>query len=317
MPRCTPTGSSSRWAACPAPTARNGWTGGLAAERLAAAGVLLPGSVAGPGGAPARDDPDAVLIRVLGRFEVSVAARPVPPPAWQSRKARDLLRVLVSRRGRAVPRSELSELLWPDDDPARTGHRLSVLLSIVRTVLDPDRQAGTDRYVIAEQASVALDLTRVRVDIEEFLAEVSHGMRLRDRGSSVAARALLAAAEARYAGEAFEDEPYESWSAPLQEEARAAYLRTLRALAQLSREAAEPEQAVRCLLRILEKDPYDEESHRALVETLVEGGRHGEARRAFSRDAAAMREIGVPPPTVRMLEPRRGAPARLPSTGRP
>ena len=42
------------------------------------------------------------------------------------------------------PRGELCELLWPDDDPSRTGHRLSVLLSIVRGVLDPDRVFAND-----------------------------------------------------------------------------------------------------------------------------------------------------------------------------
>ncbi|HEU4425293.1 MAG TPA: hypothetical protein VFR67_22405, partial [Pilimelia sp.] len=112
----------------------------LAAERLAADNIPLD---AFPG--PAAVAPDAghgrtgVLLRTLGRFEVQVAGCAVPPAAWQSRRARDLLRVLVTRRGRPVPRSELCELLWPDDDPAKTGHRLSVLLSIVRGVLDPDR----------------------------------------------------------------------------------------------------------------------------------------------------------------------------------
>ena len=58
-----------------------------------------------------------VQIQVLGRFEVRVGNQPVPATAWQSRKARDLLRILVARRARVVPREELAELLWPDDDP--------------------------------------------------------------------------------------------------------------------------------------------------------------------------------------------------------
>src|SRR3712207_7466618 len=57
---------------------------------------------------------------------VLVGARPVPLTAWRSRQARSLLKILVARRGRPVPRTELCELLWPDDDPQRTAHRLSV-----------------------------------------------------------------------------------------------------------------------------------------------------------------------------------------------
>jgi DNA-binding SARP family transcriptional activator len=278
----------------------------LAAERLATAGALAhrPGTVsdapraAGPAGGD-------VVIRALGRFEVEVGDHTVPASRWQSRKARDLLRILVARRGRPVPRGELCELLWPDDDPDRTGHRLSVLLSIVRGVLDPARACATDHYLVADQASIALDIARVRVDVEEFLAHVAHGRRLVDRGAFAEAHTLLVAVERQYRADAFEDEPYAEWSRPMREEARAAYLTVLRMLAQVSRVAAGPGAAVGYLLRLLERDPYDESAHRALVRTLVAGGQHGEARRAFARYGEAMRSIGVRPPDEVVLAPAR------------
>ena len=48
-------------------------------------------------------------------------------------------------------------MLWPDGPSNRISHRLSVLLSIVRSTLDPDRRVPTDHYLIADQASVTLD----------------------------------------------------------------------------------------------------------------------------------------------------------------
>jgi DNA-binding SARP family transcriptional activator len=252
----------------------------LATDRLAAAGVDV---------GRAAPEPGAVVIRALGQFEIWVGARQVPASAWQSRKARDLLRILVARRGRRVPRSELAELLWPEDDPTRTGHRLSVLLSIVRTAVHPD-------VVVADQSSVALDLARSRVDVEVFLADVAHGMRLRDRGALAEAHRVLATAVLSYGGEAFSDEPYADWTIPLREEARAAYLRAVRALAELCRATGETELAVSYLQRLLEQDPYDEAGHRCLVEILVAGGQHGQARRAFARYTEAMAAIGVRPP---------------------
>jgi hypothetical protein len=152
----------------------------LAAEKLATAGVradqhTLPAS---RGGDPPSGD---VAIRALGRFEVLIGGQSIPTSVWKSRKARDLLRILVARRGRPVPRSELCELLWPEDDPGRTGHRLSVLLSIVRGALDPARAHGVDRFVVADQTSIALDIGQVRVDVEDFLAHVAHGRRLVER----------------------------------------------------------------------------------------------------------------------------------------
>lgn len=292
----------------------------LAAEQLAGAGAAGPSpsgvgpaaaGAPGTGGQPAAPGPvREVVIRAFGRFEVLLGDRGVPASLWQSRKARDLLRILVARRGRPVPRSELCELLWPDDDPDRTGHRLSVLLSIVRGVLDPDKTHPTDHYLVADRSSIALDITRIRVDVEEYLAHVAHARRLVDRGCLAEARTLLLAVDRQYRADAFEDEPYAAWCSGLREEARAAQVRVLRMLAQVSRVEAGPEVAVEYLLRLLDRDPYDESAHRALVRTLVADGQHGEARRAFARYGEAMRSIGVRPPDEAILLPaRRGRPA--------
>jgi DNA-binding SARP family transcriptional activator/ATP/maltotriose-dependent transcriptional regulator MalT len=235
-----------------------------------------------------------VQIQVLGRFEVRVGNQPVPATAWQSRKARDLLRILVARRARVVPREELAELLWPDDDPTRTGHRLSVVLSILRTVLDPDRAAGIDQFILADKSGVALDPTWIRIDVEAFLGDVAHGSRLYEQGALEEAKAILTAAEKSYVGDPFADEPYADWAAPLREQARAAYLRTHRTLARLARHAGDADQVHSHLLSILEQDQYDEDAHRTLVSTLVAAGRHGEARRAQVRYREAMAAIGVP-----------------------
>ena len=140
-----------------------------ALTRLAAAGVLASTDT-GEGSTTGR-----VRIVTFGRFEVIVDGVAVPAETWQSRRARELLRLLVCRRGRAIPRLEICETLWPDDDPDRTMHRLSVLLSIVRGVLGSDA-------LIADQACVALDRARVQVDVEQFLADVGDAVALARAG---------------------------------------------------------------------------------------------------------------------------------------
>ncbi|MET7877642.1 BTAD domain-containing putative transcriptional regulator [Micromonospora profundi] len=277
----------------------------LAGEQVALAGALVDRTASSFGGWAAGAGPvyQRVVIRALGRFEVHLDGHPVPASQWQSRKARDLVRILVARRGRPVPRGELCELLWPDDDPDRTGHRLSVLLSIVRGVFDPTKTFAPDHFLIADQACIALDVSRLRVDVEEFLAHVAHARRLLERGAMAEGRTVLLSADRQYRADAFEDEPYADWSGPLREEARAAYLGLLRMLAQVSRATAGPAAAVTYLLRLLERDPYDQPAHRALVRALVAAGQHGEARRALARYREAMRAIGVHPPDELILAP--------------
>ncbi|MBB5869100.1 DNA-binding SARP family transcriptional activator [Allocatelliglobosispora scoriae] len=257
----------------------------LAADRLAAAGLQTPC----PGTGTAE-------IRTLGRFEVLVAGRPMPPAAWQSRKARDLLRLLVARRGRPAMREELTELLWADERGGgldRRGHRLATALSIIRGVLDGNRPASAESVVIADGGSVALDTSRVVIDFETFMRQADHGLQLRRRGRDTDARTVLVAAERLYTGDFLEGESYEDWSAMPREQARATYLRVGRALAEDATRAGDTKDAIHYLLRILAMDSYDEQSHLDLIDAFSTAGQHGEARRARDRYVAAMRQIGV------------------------
>lgn len=257
----------------------------LARERLASVGMPLPvyAAAGGPGG--------GVEIRTLGRLAVLIGGEPVPATVWQSRKARDLLRILVSRRGRAVPREEIAHLLWGDDDPGPVGHRLSVALSTVRSVLDPGRRHPADYFLIADSGSVALDMARAVVDVERFLAEADHGLRLHERGESAQALEVLAAAERAYTGDFLEDEPYDDCTVAVRETARATYLHCARVLARLQRRIGDTAGCLRNLHNILDKDPYDEHCHREIIDVLEATGAHGEARRARGRYAAAMQAL--------------------------
>ena len=60
-------------------------------------------------------------------------------------------------------------------------------------------------------------------------------------------------------------------------------------------EMGDPWAAVNYRLRVLERDPYDEDAHLGLVSTLSAAGRHGEARRFYRAYVARMEELGVEP----------------------
>jgi DNA-binding SARP family transcriptional activator len=234
-----------------------------------------------------------VAIAALGGFRVLRDGTPVPLAEWQSKKARDLLKILVSRRGRPISREALFEALWPDDDPEPLANRLSVALTTVRSILDPDRRFPAEHYILADKSSVALDLDHLPTDVERFfvLAERARASAAAD-GDGTAFRAL-AEAEAAYTGDFLEEDPYEEWAAPVREEAQAMYLGVARAMAVQSSARGDVDGAIRLWLRVLEKDPFDEGAHLELVGMLNRAGRHGEARRRFGIYAERMTEIGV------------------------
>ncbi len=248
-----------------------------------------------PQGAARAAPAAAVAIESLGRFRVLCDGAAVPRSAWRSRKARDLLKMLVVRHGRPVARDALIEALWPGEDPVRCANRLSVALSTLRGVLDHERRYGPDHFVASTGGAVALDLDHVAVDLEAFLREAAAGLALREEGRAGEAQARLMAAESAYAGDLLEEDIYEDWAVAAREEARDAYVRVARQLAADAAAAGDHDGAGRYLLRVLERDAYDEEAHLALVVALADAGRHGEARRAYRAYRARMDEIGVEP----------------------
>jgi DNA-binding SARP family transcriptional activator len=228
----------------------------------------------------------------LARFRVARAGQPIPLAAWQSRKARDLFKMLVSRRGRPAPREVLMEALWPGQSPGPLGNRLSVLLSTVRGVLDPEKRHDPDHFVAANNRSAWLQREHVSVDVEEFLTAAGEALALR-RAGAPDAHERLAAAEAAYSGDYLEEDAYEDWAIALREESRAVYTEVVRALAADATGRNDPDAAIRFHLRVLERDPYDESAHLGLVTTLEAAGRHGEARRCYRAYCTRMDEIGV------------------------
>ena len=233
----------------------------------------------------------AVSIRSLGFFQVFRAGVAVPRNAWQSRKARDLLKILVARR-RSVTRDQLMEFLWPDVDTSRAGNRLSVVLTTLRDVLEgPDRPAG-EGVLVTDGNAVWLDRSKVTVDVEEFLAHATTALEAHHNGEPGAVDRLIAA-EAEHTGDFLEEDPQQEWAMAVAEDVRASHIALLRALATALGDRGDVNRVVRYTLRLLQQDRYDEQAHLELVQAHLDAGHHGEAHRCYQIYAQRMVELGV------------------------
>jgi DNA-binding SARP family transcriptional activator len=246
--------------------------------------------VAGPLGALVRCAPKW-SIKTLGMFRVIRDGIPIPNLAWRSKKARDLLKILAVRR-RPTPRDQLMELLWPEVEPAVASNRLSVLLSTVRDVLQPDPFG--EAPLITTNGAVSLHPAQVSIDVEDFLTQATTALDA-DRSNNPTATAQLTAALTAYTGDFFEDDPYQDWASWLADEVRVTHIALLRALAARMLDTTDIDAAVRYILRLLQQDKYDEQAHLTLVGALLNAGRIGEARRHYEIYRVRMTEIDVHP----------------------
>ncbi|GAA3622405.1 LuxR C-terminal-related transcriptional regulator [Nonomuraea rosea] len=238
----------------------------------------------------------AVVVETMGTFRLLRGTVPVSRTAWQSRKARDLLKILISRRGAGISRERLVEILWPDQEGEAVGlRRLNVMVSTLRAVLDPGRERPADAIVVSDEGALRLDLSNINVDVEKFLDLVAGAARLDQAGRTAEALERWAAAESAYGGEFCEEDPYADWAVGLREQARLAYVQAAARLAGARTAEGRHDDAARLWLRLLERDRYDERAHLGLVRVLDLAGRRGDARRRYQLYAERMRELEVEP----------------------
>lgn len=238
-----------------------------------------------------------VRVDTLGTFRVRVGEVLVPAAAWRSNKARQLLKLLLVRRGQPLPRDAAMALLWPDggDSRERVANRFNVALSTVRSMLDPDRTWDSGHHVTSAGDTIRLDLATVDVDLERFMTAVEDGLTAYRNRRPEAARPLLETAVSVYRGDFLEEDAYADWAVTPREQARMACVEALHALADMAATSGSHDRTARYLLRALERDQFDERAHVGLVRAEVAARRHGDARRHYRVYAQRMRELGLEP----------------------
>ncbi|MCW2799971.1 MAG: DNA-binding transcriptional activator of the family [Aeromicrobium sp.] len=268
------------------------------AERLARAGLRSLGvqddayGIAGPLHVVRADaDETPVRVHTLGTFVLYRAGEPVAASEWPSRKARDILKILAARGASGIRRGELADALWPDDDDP--GSKLSVALSHLRRVLDPDKKHDASHFVIADRAAVRLDLDNTSVDVVEFRRAATESLAAHT-SKDPGAIEMLEAAAAMHTGDFLGDDLYEDWAAEARDEVEALGGDIIRVLAFALAKTSDPQRAVGWFARLLHYDPHDEPTYEALIFLLASDRRHGEARRYHRMYEMRMRELDVP-----------------------
>lgn len=102
----------------------------------------------------------AVRVQTFGDFEVFVHGKLLE---WEREKARELLALLVDRRGASVTTAEISLALWEDDSKIRN---VQTIISSLRKTLN---RAGVGEILIKARNRTAVDVSQISCDLYEFI----------------------------------------------------------------------------------------------------------------------------------------------------
>ena len=231
----------------------------------------------------------SVRIRLCSVLTVETADRTLTGRDLGSRKARTLLALLASERGRMVPLDRVVDALWASAPPADPAANVATLVSRSRRLLGEGVLAATGRaYGIASEACT-VDLDEAGTLADEAASRLSAGE------SALAAAAARRALDLLGSPPALPDEPDADWVLRIRRQADDLRRRTRHLLAE-GVTTSEPAEAAGVAADAVAADPYDERAVRNLMRALVGEGSTAAALSAYDELATRLRdELGIDP----------------------
>jgi DNA-binding SARP family transcriptional activator len=232
----------------------------------------------------------ALRIEMFGGLRVFVNGEPLPADVWKRRRARDIFAYLVSLRGKAIARTRLIDLYWPETDADAAHDNLRVTISAVRKAIgDVVKFEGNGyRFVAPPNTSV---------DTELFDDHIEAGRQAVARGVLDEARRSFSAAVDLYRGDFLEGLEDGGWQWRERERMNAACLEALRWLVADLEGGASFRRLM--LDRLLEFAPFDIDAVRTRLELMLGEMRVEDARREYEGWKQRYRaSVGSEPPEL-------------------
>ena len=210
--------------------------------------------------------PEAVRVRMLGGFSVSVGPRTIRQDEWRSKKAAGLVKVLALAPGHRMHREQVIDFLWPDSGEKAASNNLRQVVYGARRVLDPASDSPGRYLGSREEHLVLCPDGQLWVDVDAFEEAASTARRSRDPAAYRAAIDL-------YSGELLPEDRYEEWADSRREQLPQLYLALLIELAALYEGRGEYAQAIEALGNATSVEPTLEEAHTSLMRLHALSGR--------------------------------------------
>jgi ATP/maltotriose-dependent transcriptional regulator MalT/DNA-binding SARP family transcriptional activator len=242
--------------------------------------------------------PYTLRIRTLGAFGIWRGDHEVRDRDWRSSKARQLFQLLLTERGRALPRDRVLESLWPEMEPDAAANNLRVTLNRLGKAIEPDRPEGAPPAYLLQQGDTYGFNTESdhQLDAADFAEAVAEGQRAARRGQRTAAIAAFRKAIGLYSGPYLPDNMYEDWTVVERERLAMLFNDAAMRLGGLLLEEGLAHEAIGLAWRVLENDRAHEDAYRLLMRAHATLGERSTALRLYARCVSMLRdELGVEP----------------------
>jgi hypothetical protein len=141
-------------------------------------------------------------IETLGGFEILRGDTPMDESEWKRSQPKELLKSILSRGGKKVPRDLLMEDLWPEGEYDSIDGKFKVTLHRLRKSLEPEMDKDfKSSYIHLKDNLVSLDEALCELDVYSFSSLIKEGEAKEKENDLKAAISLYTKATERYKGD--------------------------------------------------------------------------------------------------------------------
>jgi len=202
--------------------------------------------------------PQKLKISLLGKFELSIDSRRLDASAWNSSKALMLLKYLAANQRQGyIPKDFLIELLWPEQNPEKTGSRFNMAMSSLRKTLEPEiaPKAGS-AYIDRKKDTYRIFPDLCQTDTDLFSSLILKAKKACP-GSDDAVDSYVKACEI-YKGPFLEEDLYQEWCIEKRHIFLQQYIDALQAVIRLFDARKNIKQAIIYSQKLVDISPLDE-----------------------------------------------------------
>lgn len=233
---------------------------------------------------------------MLGPVEiVRDPSRPLGGDAWTTRRARDILCFIASRRQHRAPKDTIVDTFWGEADLDIVEKNFHPTVSHIRKALNSN-QPLKQNFIVYRDGDYQLNPEfSYRIETEEFERLISDGETARRERSFDRSVDCCEQAVALYRGE-FMQGSYEPWVEEQRTYYREQYLRMLESLAAVAETKEEWTGAVDLAQRILREDAFREDIHCLIMRAQAALGNRMAVKQQFETLRKLLqKELGVEP----------------------
>ena len=237
-----------------------------------------------------------LTINMLGPVEiVRDPGRPFAADAWTTRRARDILCFIASRRHHRAAKDTIIDTFWTEDNIETVEKNFHPTVSHIRKALN-SQQALKQNFIIYRDGDYQLNPEfSYRIDTEAFERLIDDGETARRERDYARCIESYEQAIRLYRGE-FMQGSYEAWVDEQRSYYREQYLRMLESLAGVAEKKQEWPVSMDLAQRILREDPFREDIHCLLMRGHAALGNRVAVREQYETlRALLLKELGVEP----------------------